>query len=123
MTSTPSTDSRAASAVAAELRFDRGRAGGGAGSLAGCSDTAGTATLPTDTSGLQNLFDVPITGVGSDGVARFNDGDRLFEVVLRDADGLGPLYTRRPAAPATTPATACAVRAPRRRCRWSRPTA
>jgi CxxC motif-containing protein (DUF1111 family) len=64
------------------------------GSLAGCGDTAGTPTLPADTSGLQNLFDVPITGVGSSWVAKFNDGDRLFEVVLRDADGLGPLYTR-----------------------------
>jgi CxxC motif-containing protein (DUF1111 family) len=65
-----------------------------AGSLAGCSDTAGTPTLPTDTSGLANLFDVPITGVGSEWVAKFNDGDTLFEVLLRDADGLGPLYTR-----------------------------
>src|SRR5579863_7612865 len=51
-------------------------------------------TPPPDGSGLQNLFDVPISGIGSDGVAKFNDGDQLFEVILRDADGLGPLYTR-----------------------------
>ena len=51
-------------------------------------------TTPPAGSGLENLFDVPVAGIGSEGVARFNDGDRLFEIVLRDADGLGPLYTR-----------------------------
>ena len=59
----------------------------------GSGGGTGTAT-PPDTSGLQNLFDVPVSGIGADGVARFNDGDRLFEIILRDADGLGPLYTR-----------------------------
>jgi CxxC motif-containing protein (DUF1111 family) len=61
----------------------------------GCGGgAASTQTTPADGAGLQNLFDVPVTGIGSDGVAKFNDGDRLFEVILRDADGLGPLYTR-----------------------------
>lgn len=61
----------------------------------GCGDGSGApATTTPDASPLQNLFDVPVSGIGSDGVAKFNDGDRLFEVILRDADGLGPLYTR-----------------------------
>jgi CxxC motif-containing protein (DUF1111 family) len=45
-------------------------------------------------SGLANQFDVPIAKASSGWVSRFNDGDRLFQIVLRDADGLGPLYTR-----------------------------
>jgi CxxC motif-containing protein (DUF1111 family) len=59
----------------------------------GGAPSTGMAT-PADGAGLENLFDVPVAGIGSEGVARFNDGDRLFDIVLRDADGLGPLYTR-----------------------------
>jgi CxxC motif-containing protein (DUF1111 family) len=67
-----------------------------AGCLAGCG---GGAPAPADTgpgeaSALANLFDVPVSGIGADWRARFNDGDALFSVALRDADGLGPLYTR-----------------------------
>jgi CxxC motif-containing protein (DUF1111 family) len=61
----------------------------------GCGGGSPSATTATpDASPLQNLFDVPVAGIGSDGVAKFNDGDTLFEVILREADGLGPLYTR-----------------------------
>lgn len=61
----------------------------------GCGGGGGPpATTTPDASPLQNLFDVPVSGIGTDAIARFNDGDSLFEVVLRDADGLGPLYTR-----------------------------
>jgi CxxC motif-containing protein (DUF1111 family) len=61
----------------------------------GCGGGSPSATTTTpDASPLQNLFDVPVAGIGSDGVANFNDGDQLFEVILREADGLGPLYTR-----------------------------
>lgn len=61
----------------------------------GCGGGGRPATPPPpDGSGAQNLFDVPVAGIGSAAVAKFNDGDSLFEVVLRDADGLGPLYTR-----------------------------
>ncbi len=67
----------------AAAAFGCGGGGGGMGT-----------TPPPDGSGLENLFDVPIAGIGSDGVAKFNDGDQLFEVILRDPDGLGPLYTR-----------------------------
>ncbi len=45
-------------------------------------------------SSLANEFDVPVARVSGNWVSRFNDGDRLFQIVLRDADGLGPLYTR-----------------------------
>jgi CxxC motif-containing protein (DUF1111 family) len=64
--------------------------------LAGCggSSTPPAGTGPVDGSALANLFDVPLSGIGSDWRARFNDGDALFSIVLRDADGLGPLYTR-----------------------------
>jgi CxxC motif-containing protein (DUF1111 family) len=64
--------------------------------LAACGGNASSApaTGTSDTSAQANLFDVPIAGLGTDWRARFNDGDRLFETALRDADGLGPLYTR-----------------------------
>jgi CxxC motif-containing protein (DUF1111 family) len=39
-------------------------------------------------------FDVPIGGLARSWVADFNDGDLLFSTPLREADGLGPLYTR-----------------------------
>jgi CxxC motif-containing protein (DUF1111 family) len=39
-------------------------------------------------------FDVPVSGVTSVQFATFSDGDNLFGLPLREADGLGPLYTR-----------------------------
>ncbi len=62
--------------------------------LAACDGTPPPAPITTTDSGLQNLFDVPLNGLSADWVSRFNQGDALFEIVLRDADGLGPLYTR-----------------------------
>jgi CxxC motif-containing protein (DUF1111 family) len=44
--------------------------------------------------GVDNRFDVVIAGLPAGGVAGFNQGDALFDIVLRAADGLGPLYTR-----------------------------
>jgi CxxC motif-containing protein (DUF1111 family) len=41
-----------------------------------------------------HAVDVPIPGVSQSWQAEFNRGDPLFDLVLRDADGLGPLYTR-----------------------------
>lgn len=38
--------------------------------------------------------DVPIDGVTAAQLALFSDGDALFGLPLREADGLGPLYTR-----------------------------
>ena len=39
-------------------------------------------------------FDVPLAGLSADDVRIFDQGDRLFDLPLRDYDGLGPLYTR-----------------------------
>lgn len=71
---------------------------------AASSDPAGptTAPPPVDTTtggdagpatGL-DLFDQPLTGITADDLVTFHEGDALFEVPLRDADGLGPVYTR-----------------------------
>src|SRR5580698_1655001 len=62
--------------------------------LAACDGTPPAEPTVTADAGLQNLFDVPVNGLSADWVSRFNQGDNLFEIVLRDADGLGPLYTR-----------------------------
>jgi CxxC motif-containing protein (DUF1111 family) len=62
--------------------------------LPACDGSPPVAPVTTTDSGLQNLFDVPLHGLSADWVTRFNQGDTLFEIVLRDADGLGPLYTR-----------------------------
>lgn len=72
--------------------------------LLGCSES--TTAVGTGTTNVANLdassvtseanlaVDVPIPGVSQDWVAEFNRCDPLFDVVLREADGLGPLYTR-----------------------------
>ncbi|MFZ5893183.1 MAG: di-heme oxidoredictase family protein [Myxococcota bacterium] len=38
--------------------------------------------------------DVPLRGISAEWVAEFNDGDLAFGTPMREADGLGPLYTR-----------------------------
>jgi CxxC motif-containing protein (DUF1111 family) len=53
-----------------------------------------TAPTTTPAPSAPDRFDVPITGVTDAERALFVDGDRMFETPLRDADGLGPLYTR-----------------------------
>lgn len=58
---------------------------------AAAADAATPDASPT--SG-PDVFDVPIDGLTSEQVAAFDEGDRLFELALREADGLGPLYTR-----------------------------
>ncbi len=60
----------------------------GSGGSAG-SGGAGTGGVPHG-----DPFDVPIDGVTSPQLKQFYDGDNLFDLPLRDADGLGPLYTR-----------------------------
>ncbi|MEO8185268.1 MAG: di-heme oxidoredictase family protein [Deltaproteobacteria bacterium] len=49
------------------------------------------APLPTNTV---DIGDNPISGISPQLEADFNDGDLLFGTPLRQADGLGPLYTR-----------------------------
>jgi CxxC motif-containing protein (DUF1111 family) len=60
--------------------------------------SACTAAEPDLDSGppstVVNAFDVPITGLSQDDTARFNDGDAMFDLPFRAADGLGPLFIR-----------------------------
>lgn len=49
---------------------------------------------PDAGSTLVNAADVPIDGLPADDVARFDDGDALFGLPFRPADGLGPLFIR-----------------------------
>jgi CxxC motif-containing protein (DUF1111 family) len=51
--------------------------------------------MPDALTGAQiNASDVPINGLTHDDVMKFNDGDALFDLPFRPADGLGPLYIR-----------------------------
>jgi len=51
-------------------------------------------TTTVDVFGSNDQFDVPILGLSDDRRAAFMTGDTLFDLALRDYDGLGPLYTR-----------------------------
>lgn len=57
----------------------------------GCSATETPEDTFTVTS---DPVDVPIVGLTAEERAVFDKGDALFSVPLREADGLGPLYTR-----------------------------
>jgi CxxC motif-containing protein (DUF1111 family) len=59
-----------------------------------CSDAAAPPGPDAPSSTLVNASDVPIDGLSSEDVAKFNDGDALFDLPFRPADGLGPLYIR-----------------------------
>lgn len=54
----------------------------------------GPTELPPPPPSLPDPFDVPIAQATDAERQLFSAGDRLFETPLRDADGLGPLYTR-----------------------------
>jgi CxxC motif-containing protein (DUF1111 family) len=60
----------------------------------GSTDAPGHAPEPTPVSTRVDAFDVPIAGLARAWLADFNDGDLMFSTPLREADGLGPLYTR-----------------------------
>ncbi len=59
--------------------------------LAACSSDDDSAQIPL---GNGDPSDVPIAGTPADWEVIFNRGDELFDLALREADGLGPLYTR-----------------------------
>ncbi len=62
--------------------------------LGACSsDGKPDAKAPPSDDGL-DAFDVPIQGIDGDLLSAFNDGDLAFGTPVREADGLGPLYTR-----------------------------
>lgn len=62
--------------------------------VAACSAPAEPQAPDAPSSTLVNASDVPIDGLSSEDVAKFNDGDALFDLPFRPADGLGPLYIR-----------------------------
>jgi CxxC motif-containing protein (DUF1111 family) len=55
---------------------------------------SGDPPVPGDPDSLVNASDVPIDGLSGDDVAGFDDGDALFDLPFRPADGLGPLFIR-----------------------------
>jgi CxxC motif-containing protein (DUF1111 family) len=60
-----------------------------------CGDNehpAGTPDAPPST--IVRASDVPIDGLSPTDVAKFEDGDALFDLPFLPADGLGPLYVR-----------------------------
>ena len=65
---------------------------------AASSDPSGAATPAPTTTGTDattlDPFDRPLEGLAGTDLVSFNEGDVLFGVPLRDADGLGPVYTR-----------------------------
>ncbi len=64
--------------------------------LVGCgsASTAPGSDAGADTSVVPDPFDIPIAGATPDQIATFTAGDDLFDLPLREADGLGPLFTR-----------------------------
>jgi len=62
--------------------------------VAATACSSSDAPTPDAGSTLVNASDVPIDGLGHDDVARFDDGDALFDLPFRPADGLGPLFIR-----------------------------
>jgi CxxC motif-containing protein (DUF1111 family) len=71
-----------------------------AGVLAACSSSSPSSDPPAGAPAgatvrpAGDTFDVPVDGASHAQVAEFNDGDALFDLTLREFDGLGPLYTR-----------------------------
>jgi CxxC motif-containing protein (DUF1111 family) len=55
---------------------------------------AGDDDSPPIVIGQGDPADVAIAGTPAEWQTVFNTGDELFDLALRDADGLGPLYTR-----------------------------
>lgn len=68
--------------------------------LLGCSSESPAGGLLADAGAdgdpatLVNAFDVPIDGLPAADTKGFDDGDQLFGLAFRPADGLGPLFIR-----------------------------
>jgi len=60
--------------------------------VSACSSSA--APEPDAPNTLADVSDVPIDGLSGADVAKFNEGDALFDLPFRAADGLGPLFIR-----------------------------
>ncbi|MFO0588805.1 MAG: di-heme oxidoredictase family protein [Polyangiaceae bacterium] len=59
--------------------------------LVGCSGAEETNSPLTSSA---DPVDTPLKGSDADMVSKFHDGDGVFELPMRSADGLGPLYIR-----------------------------
>lgn len=66
----------------------------GALAVMGCGDNQRVESPPDAPSTLVNAFDVPIDGLSSEDVAKFDEGDALFGLPFRAPDGVGPLFIR-----------------------------
>jgi CxxC motif-containing protein (DUF1111 family) len=75
-------------------RFRAASIAGAAFLLAACSGGTTSPEGPTPQKPLSQVHDVPISNLTAKQDADFNDGDAAFAIAMRDADGLGPLYTR-----------------------------
>ena len=62
--------------------------------LVGCGSDADPQPEPEGKPVGFDVVDAPLRGVDAHWLAEFNDGDLAFAKALREADGLGPLYTR-----------------------------
>jgi CxxC motif-containing protein (DUF1111 family) len=67
--------------------------------VAGCSAAADGVVVGVDQGRDGGVIgadpvDVPIDALSGDGLVTFRSGDAFFDQVMRDADGLGPLYIR-----------------------------
>lgn len=60
----------------------------------GSDASAQPDAMPDAPGSIIHASDVPIDGLSQDDIAKFNDGDALFDLPFRQADGLGPLYIR-----------------------------
>jgi CxxC motif-containing protein (DUF1111 family) len=58
----------------------------------GCGSDASSPPPPAEPH--SDVFDGPISALSRELRSGFNDGDLAFSTPLREADGLGPLYTR-----------------------------
>ncbi len=85
------------------FRREAGRERGAAllGVLLAVSAAAGACSKDESTAGTGGgkpsptlVGDKPVDGLTAEQTADFNDGDHLFDLVLHDGDGLGPLYSR-----------------------------
>jgi len=66
----------------------------GAMSLGGCSSEPTAQSSDGAVTSAVDPTDLPIEGISANELGTFDKGDALFDLPLREADGLGPLYTR-----------------------------
>lgn len=69
-----------------------GETGGGGATTTSSGGDGGTGGATT--TYVSDAFDLPVEGITPAENKLFLEGDNLFDLVLHEADGLGPLYTR-----------------------------